>query len=139
MDKEVEFAPILGNALEHRLHLSGDSRIERHHDRRLEFARQRLDIFLGLVVEIGDRQFRAQRAKRRGAAPGDRLLVGDADNEPSLAVQQLGFHGGKRKRIPLSLVLRRHLTLACRSSGAGGSAIGHRPSDCAHYLLAVIE
>ena len=88
MDQEIERAPLLADALEHRLHLALDADVERHDDRRLELARQRLDEFLGLVVQIGDRELGAERAERLGAAPGDGLIVGDADDQPSLAFEQ---------------------------------------------------
>ena len=84
----------LAISLENRLHLAGCAHVERHQDRRFEFARQRFDVFLGFVVEIGDRELRAQRAKRLGAAPGDGLVIGNADDEASLAFEQLRFHGG---------------------------------------------
>jgi hypothetical protein len=84
---EVEPAPVLADALEHRLHLAGRAHVERHHDRRLELTGERLDEFLGLVVEIGHRQLRPERPKRLGAAPCDRMLIGDADDEASLAFQ----------------------------------------------------
>ena len=51
-------------------------------------TRERLDEFLGLFVEIGDRELRAERAKCLGAAPGDRMLVGDADDQAALAFEQ---------------------------------------------------
>ena len=56
--------------------------------------RQRLDIFFGFVVEIGHGKFGAERAKGLGAAPGDGLFVGNADDKPSLAFQKLSFHRG---------------------------------------------
>ena len=60
--------------------------------------RQRLDIFLGLVVEIGDGELRAERAESLGAAPGDRVLVGDADDQTFLAFEQLRFHRREFRR-----------------------------------------
>src|SRR5579871_2010325 len=82
MKQEIELSPFLLDALEHLFGLTLDTDIERHEDRRLEILRQRLDIFPGAVVQIGDRQLGSERAKRLGAAPGDRLIVGDADNQP---------------------------------------------------------
>jgi hypothetical protein len=41
---EIELAPVARDALENRLHLSGHSHVERHHDRRFELARERLDV-----------------------------------------------------------------------------------------------
>src|SRR5262249_31902883 len=48
----------------------------------------------GLVVEVGHRELGAERPKGLGASPGDRLLVGDADDETSLALEQLCFDHG---------------------------------------------
>ena len=105
MHDEIELAPILGDALEHRLHLAGRAHVERHDDRRLELARERLDVFLRLVVEIGHRELGAERAERLGAAPGDRVFVGDADDQASLAFEQLGFDHRDHGRVPLALEL----------------------------------
>ena len=91
VDDEIELAPFLGDAFKHGFHLTGRADVERHHDRGFELVRQRLDIFLRLVVQIGDGQLRSQRAERLGAAPGDRLVIGDADDETFLAFEQLGF------------------------------------------------
>src|SRR5271163_3190992 len=93
MHHEIEMSPRLGDALENRLHLAGLAHIERQHDRRFEFARQRLDVFFGLFVEISYREFGAEGAERLGTAPGDRLIVGDPDNEALLAFEKLGFDG----------------------------------------------
>ncbi|ESA24819.1 hypothetical protein L912_3988 [Escherichia coli SCD1] len=41
----------------------------------------------GLVVQPGYRQFRAEFVQRFGAAPGDRLWVGDAHYQASFASQ----------------------------------------------------
>jgi hypothetical protein len=46
-----------------------------------------------LVIEIGDGEFRAQPAKSLGAALGNRLVVGDARHQASLASQ--GDRGGR--------------------------------------------
>lgn len=89
----VEPSPLLCDALEDGFHLSRNAHVERHQDRRLELASERLDIFPGLVIEIRNRDLGAQRAKSLGAAPRDRLLVGNADDESLLAFQQLGFNG----------------------------------------------
>ena len=66
---------------EQRLELALPTQVERCHQLGLELPGQRLDVRLGLLVEVGDRQLRAQPAERLGAAPGDRLVVGDAGDE----------------------------------------------------------
>ena len=81
MHDEVELAPFLGDALEHCLHLAGHAHVERHEDRRLQLARQRLDIVLRLFVQISDCQLGPEGAERLGAAPGDGLIVGDANDQ----------------------------------------------------------
>ena len=92
MKQKIESAPLLLDALERLFHLSFSSHVERHEDRRLKLLRQRFDMFLCPVVQISDRQFRAQRPKRLGASPRDRLIVGDADHESlSSSQRNLGF------------------------------------------------
>jgi hypothetical protein len=72
----------------------GGAHVERHQDRGFELAGERLDVFLCFVVEVGHRQLGAERPESLGAAPGDRLLIGDADDETSLAFEELGFDDG---------------------------------------------
>ena len=98
---KVEPAPVLADALENRLHLAPFAHVERHHDRRLELASERLDVFLCLVVEIGDRELGSQRAERLGAAPSDRIFIGNADDEAFFALEQLGFYDRDHRLNPL--------------------------------------
>ena len=60
--------------------------VERHDERCVDAFGQGTHVRLGLVVEMGDREFRAGPAKRLGYAPGDRLIVGDADDERALVI-----------------------------------------------------
>src|SRR5262249_10889390 len=76
---------------EHRLQLAGCAHVKRHQDRGLELAGERLDVFFGFVVEVSYRELGAERPEGLGASPGDRLLVGDADDETSLAFKQPCF------------------------------------------------
>ena len=85
---DVELAPLLLDGVEHRLQLALRLNIERHEDRGLDFLGQGLDIGLCLVVQIGNGEIGTERAKGLGAAPGDRLIVGDAGNERLLALEQ---------------------------------------------------
>ena len=85
MKQEVELAPLLLDPLEHLFGLAFDHDVEWHEDRRFQRLGQRLDVFLGLFVQIGDGKVGAQRAKRLGAAPRDGLIVGDADDQSLLA------------------------------------------------------
>src|SRR5262249_27488240 len=87
VNDDVELTPLLGDPLEHGLHLAGLVDVERHEDLRLELLGERRDELLGLLVEIGDRDVGAERPQPPGAAPGDRLIVGDADHEGLAALE----------------------------------------------------
>ena len=103
VDEEVELAPVCGDALEDRLELAVGHHVHRHEDRRLDLARERLDMRLRLVVEVGDRELGAEGAEGAGAAPGDRAVVGDADDQALLAFEQLRLHGGEGHAVLLVL------------------------------------
>src|SRR5690348_16441057 len=98
MNGEIQLAPVLRDPPEYRFHLTGGAHIERHHDGSFEFAGERLNEFLCLVIEVRDGELRSERAKGLGAAPCDGVLVRYTDDETSLSFQQLGFdsrnHGG---------------------------------------------
>jgi hypothetical protein len=79
--QDVEPAPFLGDVLEHGLHLARLADVHRQEQLGVELVGERLDEPFGLLVEIGDRDVGAERAQPLGAAPGDRLVVGDADHE----------------------------------------------------------
>ena|ERR1700722_17619605 len=81
MEQEVQLPPVLLDALENLLSLALGVNIERHEDRRFQFPGQRLDVFLRAVVQIGNGQFRSKGTECLGAAPGNRLVVRDADNQ----------------------------------------------------------
>src|SRR5260370_37276026 len=87
VNKDVETAPLFGDLLEYRFELPGYGDVERQEYRRLETGRQRLYIGPCFVVEISDRDLGADRAERLGAAIGNRMLVGDADDERAAAGQ----------------------------------------------------
>ena len=101
--QDVEPAPLLVDRLEHRLELARRRDVERQEQRRLQLARQRLDVRPGLLVEVGDREVGAELAERLGAAVGDRAVVGDADDQRLGALQD-GM--GRRRHGPLSLSVR---------------------------------
>ncbi len=56
---------------------------------RFHLARERLHMRLGLFVEIGDRKLGAEGVEGSGATPGDRTIVGDADDQPFSAPEKL--------------------------------------------------
>ena len=80
MKQEIELAPLLRDPLEHLFGLAFDHDVEWHEDRRFQRLGQRLDVLFGLFVQIGDGKVGPQRTKRLGAAPCDRLIVGNADD-----------------------------------------------------------
>jgi hypothetical protein len=45
---------------------------------------ERLDVLLGAIVQIGDREISPERAKGPCATPSDRLVIRDADDEAFL-------------------------------------------------------
>src|SRR3974390_3853389 len=53
-----------------------------------EFVRERLDPLLQRLALPGQRDFRARRVAGLGDAPGDRAVVGDAENHPALALHE---------------------------------------------------
>src|SRR3954470_7103522 len=95
MDDKIEMVPSLRNGVENRFHLARDIDVERHQKRGFDHLGQRLDIFPRLVVQIGDGDLGAQRAKRLGAAPGNGILIGDADNQAFFSFQQSCLDGRK--------------------------------------------
>jgi hypothetical protein len=53
-----------------------------------ELGRERLDPLLQRVALIGQCDLGAGRARRLRNAPGDRAIIGDAENDPALALHQ---------------------------------------------------
>ena len=124
VDDEVERAPVGRDPVEHRLELALGHHVHRHEDRRLDLARQRLDVRLRLVVEVGDRELGAERAEGAGAAPGDRAVVGDADDQAPAALEQLRLRGGKGHRH--SPVVRRRPAPGCDGRSSAPRRSGRR-------------
>ena len=81
MDEDVQPPPDLRDACKDRLERAGLSKVEWQEQGGLERLGQRLDLGFGFVIEIGDRQIGAEFAEGLGAAIGDGMLVGDADNQ----------------------------------------------------------
>ena len=61
--------------------LAGLRDVERRRDLGAELDGERLDMGTRLVVQPGEGEIGARRAKRLRAAIGDRLVVGDADDQ----------------------------------------------------------
>src|SRR5436190_4111521 len=98
MHDDVEPAPLPRDALEERLELAGLRYVQWRNDRRLELPGERLDIGLGLLVEVGDGEIGAQLPKRRRAAVGDGMLIGDARDERLLAAENGAGDGERHER-----------------------------------------
>src|SRR6185312_16978170 len=113
MDKTIEPAPACADQFEYGLELAGYGDVERGSDRRTELLCERFDVRPSLVVEPGDRELRASGAECLRAAIGDRVLVGDTDDERLVA----GEHGAD---------LVGH---GAPSAGGGGGAGAARGSD----------
>src|SRR5712671_2193220 len=92
MKQEIELAPFLLDPLEDLLELSFGVDVKRHEDWSFEFLGERLDMLFGTIVKIGDGEIRAQGPKRLSAAPSNRLIVGDPDDQTLSSFQgDLGF------------------------------------------------
>src|SRR5882757_7335130 len=81
MQQKVKLAPLLPDVLEYLLHLPFDSHVKRQEDWSFQVLGEWLDMLLRPLVQIGDRKLCAERAKSLGAAPSDRLVVGNADDQ----------------------------------------------------------
>ncbi len=57
---------------------------------RADRLRQRLDALAQRLALIGEGELGALRGERLGNAPGDRVVVGDAHDQPALALHQSG-------------------------------------------------
>src|SRR6476659_50968 len=103
MHHKIERIPIASDAFKDRFHLSRRIHVERHHDPGVQLTSKRLNIFLCFVVEIGDREFGTECPKGLGATPGNRIIVGNANDKAFLAFEELSFDGGNhfRDRRPL--------------------------------------
>src|SRR5262249_42747715 len=88
MQQEIELAPFLFDMFENLLHLPFGHDVEWQEYRGFQILGERLDVLLCLLVQIGDGKLRAECAKRLGAAPGNRLIVGNADDQSLAALER---------------------------------------------------
>src|SRR5271167_1766768 len=113
VDENVEASPFRRDRLEHRIDLHRVANLQRQQQRRFDRLRQRLDIRARPIVEIGHRDLGAGPMHRLGASPGDRAVVGDADDQGLLpfkdrGTDQLGWHAVRpRHRIAAAALWRR--------------------------------
>ena len=115
--------PIAANT---RLQLAWVLDVERQEDRRLQRFRQRLHIPARLVVQVGDGQLGAQRVEGLRAPIGDRVLVGDADDERLASRRGSGLRGAQHAHPSceqLARVARDHQLLVGRDHPGGGPAL----------------
>ena len=97
VDSEIEPSPVGLDALEHCLHLAGFGHVERQEQLGAELIGERRDVLLGLVVEVGQRDVRAEGAQLGRAAVCDAVGIGDSDHEPALSLQHFA---DARARVP---------------------------------------
>src|SRR6266481_387610 len=96
MQQKVKLAPFLLDVLKYLFHLPFDSHVKRQEDWSFQVLGEWLDMLLRPLVQIGDRKLSSQRAKSLGAAPGDRLVVGNADDQSLASLERnlgLGKYG----------------------------------------------
>ena len=74
--------------LEHRVDGGGIGDVAMAEQDTVELPGQRLDPLFQRIALPGQRDFRAGRAAGLGDAPGDRAVVGNAENHPALALHQ---------------------------------------------------
>ena len=132
-----------GDAVEDRLELAVGHHVHRHEDRRLDLAGQRLDVRLRLVVEVGDRELGAEGAEGAGAAPGDRAVVGDADDQ-ALACRRAASRSraGRVMSAPPDQgegVARDHQLLVRRDDEKRDAAVGSRDAGGAGLVGGRVE
>ena len=129
---EVEPAPAFADGVEHRLHRAGLLDVERHRDRRVELARQRLDVRSRLVVQPGHGELGAAGAEHARAAVGDAVLVRDADHQALAAAEQRPMDVHALGNAPDG---RTHRRAAAPEGGAAAALSARcRPERLAHAL-----
>ena len=85
---EVDLAPFLLEHLKYRVHSRGLGDVTMAEQHAAEFFGQRLDTLLERVALPGQRNFSARRMAGLGDAPGNRAIVGDAEDHSALALHQ---------------------------------------------------
>ena len=88
MDEEIELAPALRHECEHRVEARAVGHVAMAGDLRAEFGGQRLDALLEGFALIGQRDLGALIGAGLGDAPGDRPVVGDAQDQAAFSGHQ---------------------------------------------------
>ena len=86
--EEIQRAPGAAQLVEHRIDGGDVLDVAGQDELRADRLRQRLDALAERVALIGEGELGAVRRKRPGDAPGDRMIVGDAHDQPALALHQ---------------------------------------------------
>src|SRR3954462_8467926 len=89
MDDEIDAAPFLPDSLEYGVDGRGIGDVAMAEQQAVELPGERLDAFLQRVALPGQRDLRAGRAGGPGNAPGNRTVIGDAENHAALAPHQV--------------------------------------------------
>ncbi len=90
MNEEIDRAPLLLHLGEHGIDRRDVFDIARHQEIRTRRFRQRLDALEQRIALIGESEFSAVVRQRLGDTPRNRMIVGDAHDEPALALHQFG-------------------------------------------------
>jgi hypothetical protein len=88
MHHEVDLAPFFPEQIERGVDGCGIGDVAMAQQQSAEFLGQRLDPLLQRVALPGERDLRAGFAACLGDAPGDRAVVGDAEDHSALALHQ---------------------------------------------------
>ena len=88
MDHEIDLAPLLLEHVESGVDGRGIGDIAVAEQDAAEFLGQRLDAFFQRVALPGQRDLRARRVAGFGDPPGNRAIVGNAENYSALALHQ---------------------------------------------------
>ena len=89
MQQKIELPPLGFDGIKYGFHLRVVTHVQRENDRCSYLLRQRAHIGFRLRIQISDGQFRAFCLKCFRAAPRNRMLIGDADDQPFFARERL--------------------------------------------------
>ena len=88
MDEEIELAPLLPQAGEHRVDRRNILDVAGKHKVRAKLLGERGHALQDRLALIGEGELRAMLAELAGDAIGDRMVVGDPHHEAALALHQ---------------------------------------------------
>ncbi len=88
MHDEIDLAPLLLQDIEHRIDRRGIRDVAMAEHEAAEVGGERLDPLLQRVALIGERDLSTGRARCLRDAPGEALVIGEAHDQPALALHQ---------------------------------------------------